>query len=59
MFSVSFQCMVFNHYVFTIIRGLDHEGALLRIGIVQPGEQKALGRPYSTFQYLKGPMKKT
>lgn len=56
--------MVFNHYVFTIIRGLDHEGVLLRrqaesAGIAQPGEQKALGRPYITFQYLKGPMKKT
>ena len=25
-----------------------------RVGVVQPGEEKAPGRPYSPFQYLKG-----
>ena len=26
----------------------------LRVGVVQPGEEKASGRPLAAFQYLKG-----
>ncbi|PKU29947.1 hypothetical protein llap_19749 [Limosa lapponica baueri] len=40
-----------------IIRGLEHlsyEDRLERVGIVQPGEEKAPGYLIATFQYLKG-----
>ena len=30
-------------------------GQAKRVGVVQPGGEKALGRPYSSLQYLKGP----
>ena len=33
-------------------------GKAERVGVVQPGGQKALGTPYSIFQYLKGPARK-
>ncbi|KAJ7423197.1 hypothetical protein BTVI_10863 [Pitangus sulphuratus] len=29
-------------------------GQTKRVRAIQPGDEKALGRPYSTFQYLKG-----
>lgn len=38
-------------------RGLEHlccEEGLEGLGVAQPGEDKVLGRPYRTFQYLKG-----
>jgi len=33
-------------------------GQAERVGVVQPGEEKAPGRPYCGFQYLKGVYKK-
>jgi len=39
-----------------MIRGLEHLSykERLRAGVVQPGEEKAAGRPYSSFSVLKG-----
>lgn len=44
-----------------MIRGLEHlfSGDSLRVGIDQPGEEKYVGTPYSTFQYLKRPERET
>ncbi|XP_059699430.1 protein cornichon homolog 3 [Haemorhous mexicanus] len=37
---------------------LEHPEKAERIGIVQPGEEKAPGTPYSTFQYWNGAYKR-
>ncbi|KAK4815748.1 hypothetical protein QYF61_006786 [Mycteria americana] len=43
-----------------MIRELEHLSCeeRLRVGVFHPGEEKALGRPIATFQYLKGASKK-
>ena len=44
-----------------MIKGLElhpEDEARLRAPYVQPEEEKAPGRPYSTFQYLKGAYRK-
>lgn len=40
-----------------MVKELEHpfyEGRLRELGGVQPGVEKALGKPRGTFQYLKG-----
>ncbi|KAK4828981.1 hypothetical protein QYF61_001637 [Mycteria americana] len=39
-----------------MIQGLEHLSYedKLRVGVVQPGEEKAVGRPYSSLPVLKG-----
>ena len=43
-----------------MLRGLEHLSCedRLRVGVVQPGEEKAPGRPYSSLQVSKGVYKK-
>jgi len=44
-----------------MIRGLEHLpcGERLRAGAVQPGEEKAVGRPYSSFPVLEGSLQES
>jgi len=43
-----------------MIRGLAHLSCVerLRVGVLQPGEEKAAGRPYCSLSVLKGLMRK-